>query len=625
MTRHSTALLAVAFALCESSIAGAQAPTRAAHVEKTMRTTGKVIGLPDSAYTLDERMKYWHVPGVSRAIIEDHRIVFARGYGVTEFGGSARVDTTTLFQAGSISKPVFATAALKLVERGLLSLDQDVNAKLTSWKVPDNAFNATEKVTLRRLLTHNAGLTVWGFPGYGSDKTVPTVVEVLNGRGNTAAVLNDTVPGARWLYSGGGYTIAQLLTTDVTKQPFHVLMQQLVLGPTGMKRSTYENPLPSTHAVFAASGHEVIDTPVKGRYHTYPEMAAAGLWTTAPDLARWAIDLARSYNGGTGVLSPAMAQQMVQKHVATGPRGGNGYYGLGVAVDGAGDSISFSHGGRDEGFVAYVIMWPKLGKGYALLTSGVSGPFMNEVRRAFAETYGIGAPGPRTERQVESVDATALDELVGSYEYASPPARTFTVTRGSGSLSVYNDFGKRTFTLWPLGSDQFLDTSTGVTFVFQRENGVVTSLRSGLAVTAPVGARKQSRSISDQHWLVGCWERARPTGRIVESWTAPANGVMAGVGMSVRDTTRRVNERLRLFYRGDTLIYEASPARQSMNEFKSTKISADELVFEDREHDFPQKITYRRIGADSLFARIEGDRAGRMQPIDYPFKRVACD
>lgn len=135
----------------------------------------------------------------------------------------------------------------------------------------------------------------------------------------------------------------------------------------------------------------------------------------------------------------------------------------------------------------------------------------------------------------------------------------------------------------------------------------------------------QGRAIADQHWLVGCWERARPYGRMVESWSAPVDGVMAGMSTSIRDTTRRVLERLRLFYRGDTLIYEASPARQPMNEFKSTRISAQELVFEDSEHDFPQKITYRRIGADSLWARVEGDRNGRLQPIDYAFTRGACD
>ena len=148
-------------------------------------------------------------------------------------------------------------------------------------------------------------------------------------------------------------------------------------------------------------------------------------------------------------------------------------------------------------------------------------------------------------------------------------------------------------------------------------------LALGLALFAPLP--QQGRSVSDHAWLVGCWERARPNGKIIEQWSAPANGIITGIGTSVRDTLRRVNERLRLFYRGDTLIYEASPARQPMTEFKSTKISADELVFEDPTHDFPQKITYRRIGWDSLFARIEGDKAGRQQPIDYPYKRASCN
>jgi len=492
MTRHSTALLAASFALVTPNIAGAQSPdasSRAAQVEKSIRAAGKVTGRPDSAYTIEERMKYWHVPGISLAIIEDNRIVFARGYGVTEFGGTKRVDTTTLFQAGSISKPVFATAALKLVEQGVLLLDEDVNTKLTSWKVPANEFNSTEKVTLRRLLTHSAGLTVWGFPGYASDKTVPSVVDVLNGKGNTAAVLNDTVPGARWLYSGGGYTIAQLLASDVTRRPFPVLMQQLVLGPTGMRRSTYENPLPASHSAFASSGHELIDTPVPGRYHTYPEMAAAGLWTTASDLARWAIDLSRSYNGGTGVLSPAMAQHMIQKHVSTGPRGGNGFYGLGVAVEGVGDSIAFSHGGRDEGFVATFMMMPKLGKGFVILTNGVSGALMNDIRRAVAESFGF--PTPRPERPAVAMDSASLAPFVGTFEFTnSGPVRTISVTQGAGSLTGYNNLAKRSFTLWPLGNDQFFDTSTGATYVFQRENGVVKTLRTGLPVNAPVGVRK---------------------------------------------------------------------------------------------------------------------------------------
>jgi CubicO group peptidase (beta-lactamase class C family) len=484
-------LLLVALA-CTAAVVQAQSP---APIDRALRPIGRIAGQPDSTYSLDERMRYWHVPGVSIAVIDDFRIVHARGYGVTQFGTSTSVDTSTLFQAGSISKPVFATGALKLVEQGVLALDEDVNGKLTSWRVPESPFTATDKVTLRRLLTHSAGLTVWGFPGYPATARMPSVVEVLDGKGNTPPVRNDTTPGARWLYSGGGYTVAQLLATDVTREPFPALMQRLVLGPMRMSHSTYENPLPARYAARAASGHERIDTPVAGRYHTYPEMAAAGLWTTASDLARWAIALSRSYNGATGgVLSPSMAQQMIASHVNTGPRGGNGWQGLGVGVAGTGDSIAFSHGGRDEGFVANVIMWPKLGKGLVVLTNGVSGALLAEIRRAFDAVYGTPG-GPRQQRAAIAADVATLAPIAGRYRTVSPDGRDTVhvdVTVDGGRLMLTQSNTKRTAQLWPIGSDQYFDVHTGATFVVEREGDAtsrVRSIRAGLAPTAPVATR----------------------------------------------------------------------------------------------------------------------------------------
>src|SRR5687768_3180128 len=232
------ALVSIAAAAHAQVPAGSPATALATRLETGLRTAGKIVGHPDPTHGSVERMRYWNVPAISIALIDSFRVVYARGFGVTEFGGSAAVDTTTLFQAGSISKPVFASGALRLVELGKLALDEDVNAKLKSWKVPESPFTTTAKVTLRRLLTHSAGLTVWGFPGYASTVAVPTVPQVLDGSppANTAAVRNDTIPGARWLYSGGGYTIAQLLTSDVAGEPFASLMQRLVLAPAGMKR-----------------------------------------------------------------------------------------------------------------------------------------------------------------------------------------------------------------------------------------------------------------------------------------------------------------------------------------------------------------------------------------------------
>ncbi|HEY9226022.1 MAG TPA: serine hydrolase domain-containing protein, partial [Gemmatimonadaceae bacterium] len=188
-----------------------------AGIDRRLRFAVRLADQPDSALSLVDRMREYHIPGLSFAVIDNYRVVFAKGYGVAEFGGTKPVDTTTLFLAGSISKPVFASGLLRIIEERRLSLDADVNEYLKSWKLPESRFTEREKVTLRRLLSHSAGLTVWGFPGYATTASIPTVPQVLDGAApaNTAAVRNDTTPGARWLYSGGGITIAQLLVTDV--------------------------------------------------------------------------------------------------------------------------------------------------------------------------------------------------------------------------------------------------------------------------------------------------------------------------------------------------------------------------------------------------------------------------
>jgi CubicO group peptidase (beta-lactamase class C family) len=346
----------------------------------------------DSALDLLARMRFYHVPGVSIAIVDGSRVVFARGYGVTEFGGSTAVDSTTLFLAGSISKPVFASGVLQLVAKGTLSLDEDVNRRLTSWHLPESRYTTEEKVTLRRLLTHSAGITVHGFAGYDVGAPIPTLPQLLDGQrpANSQAVRNVNTPGASYSYSGGGITIAQLLTTDVTHEKFPDLMQRLVLGPGGMTRSTYENPLPRARWAETATGHEKVDTPVPGRWHVYPEMAAAGLWTTGGDLARWAVALSDAYNGKSNrLLSTAMAKQMVshQVDVRRGCQGSG--WGLGVGVDGEGNDVHFSHNGRDEGFVASLDMWPARGQGIVVLTNGVNAQLLNEIQIAFRRMYGL--------------------------------------------------------------------------------------------------------------------------------------------------------------------------------------------------------------------------------------------
>ncbi len=213
-------------------------------VEQGLLPAIQVKGTPPKQYALMERMEHYKVPGLSIAVVKNGKIDWAKGYGIANSETGEEVNKNTLFQAGSISKPLAALAALKLVEEGKISLDEEVNSYLQGWKVPENKFTQKEKVTLRRLLTHTAGLTVPGFPGYQQSDSFPSIETVLAGKGHTPAVLADTLPGSIWRYSGGGYTVMEKLVEDVSGQPFEEYMAKYILEPIGMKKSTFEQPLP---------------------------------------------------------------------------------------------------------------------------------------------------------------------------------------------------------------------------------------------------------------------------------------------------------------------------------------------------------------------------------------------
>lgn len=327
-------------------------------------------------------MQSYNVPGVSIAVIEGNQVEWARGYGVKEVGKPDPVTPETMFQAGSISKPVAALVALRFVQDGQLRLDEDVNAKLLSWHVPENELTSEHKVTLRGLLSHSAGLSVHGFPGYAADVEVPTVVQVLDGvkPANTEAVRVVLVPGTEWRYSGGGYTILQQLLVDVSRKPFAELMRQMVFSPLGLSHSTYEQPLPVSFAGMAATAHDD-GQPIGGRWHTYPEMAAAGLWTTPTDLARIAIEIQRALTGRSDkILSAATARQMVTRQIED--------WGLGLRVEGNGTAAHFSHGGIDEGFEAYWVAYESTGQGAVVMTNGSGGlDLATEIVRTIASEY----------------------------------------------------------------------------------------------------------------------------------------------------------------------------------------------------------------------------------------------
>jgi CubicO group peptidase (beta-lactamase class C family) len=388
----------------------------------------KVVEKDDShaCQKLEDRMAANHVPGVSIAVIHNGAIEWAQGFGVAQLGGGP-VTPETLFQAGSISKPVAAMAALHLVEQGKLALDTDVNQALTSWKIPASAAAPGAVVTLRELLSHTAGLTVHGFPGYAAGAPLPTLVQILDGEkpANTDPVRLEAAPESRWKYSGGGYTVMQQLLLDVSHLPFPKLMHDTVLAPIGMTRSTYEQPLPVELRSGAATPYQANGAPIVGGFHIYPEMAAAGLWTTPTDLARYAIEIQRSLRGEANrVLSAEMTKQML---VAS-----QGNHGLGLPIGGSPANPFFSHGGIDEGFEAVLVAYQQSGDGAVIMTNARGGQLLaNEILRGIAAAYDWPDFHPLVRTSVK-VDPAILSRYTGRYELT--PTFSITITLENGQL-----------------------------------------------------------------------------------------------------------------------------------------------------------------------------------------------
>lgn len=439
-----------------------------------LRTAVVIKGREPVRYRLADQMARLRVPGVSIAVADSGRIVWAGGFGVKETGTTDSVTPTTLFQAASISKPVAATAMLRLVEEGKLSLDTDVNSYLKSWKLPANRFTAKDTVTLRRIVSHSAGLTVHGFPGYAVTDSIPTVPQILDGvkPANTAPVRVDTFPGAAWRYSGGGITIEQLVMTDVTGEAFPALMKRLVLDPAGMSQSTYEQPLPEGRRSEAAAAYRADGGMVEGRWHVYPEMAAAGLWTTPSDLLRWAMAITAARNGAPGsLLSKDLATQMLT--VQKAPTG------LGPFLEGEGRGFNFGHGGGNEGFRCQLIYFPETGQGAAIMTnSDLGSTLVQQVLYGLAAEFGWPDYGPR-EIEALALDSAALQPFVGDYVMSQPIPATARVTVSEGRLFLEVE------KLIPKSELVFTDSTTAVSieegnrFDFEVKDGKVTAVRAG--------------------------------------------------------------------------------------------------------------------------------------------------
>lgn len=353
-----------------------------------------------------DRMKYYRASSVSVAVINNYEIEWAKAYGSKEKG----MDKNTLFQAASMSKSVFAVAVMILVERGILDLDEDINTYLTSWKVPSNG-SWQPKITLRQILSHTAGVTVHGFSGYNINGKIPSIVQILNGEypANSEPIKVNIIPGLQNRYSGGGYIIAQQAVMDVLKKPFPEIMKELVFEPLGMKNSTYEQPLPNNLISKAVKGYFEDGDMVDGGYHAYPEMAAAGLWTTPSDLARFGLELQLILKGEENrILSDKSMEEMLSQH-------GDDSEGLGFGLRGKDHCLRFAHSGSNQGFESDMMFYKENGKGIVVMTNSQDSDLLiEEIERAAAYVYYWKGIIPE-ENPIMKLNESEIEGYLGKY------------------------------------------------------------------------------------------------------------------------------------------------------------------------------------------------------------------
>jgi CubicO group peptidase (beta-lactamase class C family) len=452
---------------------------RIARIEEGLSSAIQVQGRAQERFTLQERMEHYNVPGVSVAVLDGGEVAWAKGYGVADVVTGEPVTPLTLFQAASISKPVAAMAALRLVEEGKLDLDAPVNAAIASWQLPDNDFTRNQPVTLRHLLSHTGGLTVHGFPGYENGGPVATTVQVLDGSGpaNTDSIRVDTIPGSMWRYSGGGYTIMQQMVEDVAGKPFAEVLDEMVLDPANMIISSYAQPLPPGRADQAASGHLADGSRVKGEWHIYPEQAAAGLWTNPTELAHLAMDVQAAFAGEEGhILSPEMTREQLTPIMAN--------YGLGFAVRGEGDAARFSHGGSNHGFKAQFLAFKEGGRGVFVMTNGDQGSALaQEIMLAVAREYHW--PVPRYQEVIlADLSEGALEAIAGTYWVEENEFEVVITVEDDHLRATLGD--TQVIHLHPTAEDFFIDLTDGQRFrVHRNEDSSVRALEIlGAGVTA---------------------------------------------------------------------------------------------------------------------------------------------
>ncbi|WP_426667036.1 serine hydrolase [Mucilaginibacter sp. McL0603] len=418
----------------------------------------------DKPYTIVGQMAHYNIKGVSVAVIHNYKLEWAKGYGWADEALKIPVTTQTLFQAASISKSLNSVGVLKLVQDKKIDLYTDINTYLTTWKFPYDSLSKGKKISVANLLSHTGGLTAHGFGGYEKGKdTIPTIVQILNGQkpANSPAIRSMYEPGVKTEYSGGGIAISQLIVMDVTHQPYDKYMYDNVLKPLGMNSSTYAQPPVGVKPELLATAYYIDGKEVPGKYHIYPEQAAAGLWTNPTDLAKYIIETQLAYAGRSHkVLNQETTKLRLTPYIENGAA-------LGVFIDNPDSTKYFEHSGANEGFRCTYYGSLENGNGVVVMVNSDGERIMPEIVNSVAKVYGFKGLYQSKLRKMVTVADSVLETYTGKYELQ--PKFFLTVTREGSQLYGQPD-GDQKFEIFPESQNKFFLKGAPIEVEFIKDN-----------------------------------------------------------------------------------------------------------------------------------------------------------
>ena len=361
--------------------------------------------------SVESRMALYKTPALSVAVVHHGKLDWSAAWGRLQTEG-APADCGSLFQAGSIAKPVTLLAALRLKTAGLIDFDRSIETYLSSYHLPAGRQTDANPVTFRNLLAHTAGLTPGGYAGYARNEPIPTDQQIVRGEApaNSRKVEVLNAPGASLSYSGGGYTVVEIALQDQLHQPFDRIMREWLLAPVGMRQADFTVPLPASSHPYTARGHQIDGTMIPGGWNNYPEQAAAGLWATATDLAIFLVEIHKGYEGTSNVFTQASIREMLANPIA------NHTYGFRLISEG--DQVFITHYGGTVGYRAGMTLNVRTGDGAVFLANSDDGANLGEeFFSAVARAYEWPVFREEKVKRLEQ-PAAVLQSLAGIYVFA---------------------------------------------------------------------------------------------------------------------------------------------------------------------------------------------------------------